>query len=274
MAEQRIYYHVGTGKTGTTYLQYRVFPKVEGLYYIQRTRYKKVIDIIKGSDHAKYLFSREYDQQLEKEVTAFAAHYPEAIPIIVFRRHDSYITSQYKRFVKNGFQGSFTDFFNLDDDSGYFKQSDLDYSRQLGILEERFQEKPLVFIYEDFRKAPQAFVQEMIDQMGATIDLGQVNFNRKHTSYNEQQLKAMQAMGKRMNLTKRRLFKNSFLNLFGRLYLGTIRYSTLYIGKLLPSRFFREGPLIAPEELERVAEAYAADWEHCRGVAVTIPGAE
>ena len=99
-SEKQIFFHVGTGKTGTTFLQYRVFPKLRNIYYIQRTRYKNVKNIIAESDAQKILISREFDQQLEKEIRWFTHTYPDTTPIIVFRRHDSYIASQYRRFVK------------------------------------------------------------------------------------------------------------------------------------------------------------------------------
>lgn len=123
--KKNIYFHVGTGKTGTTFLQYRVFSKFRDIYYIQRTRYKNAKKIINGSNYEKYLISREFDQQLEHEVKLFSADFPDAIPMIVFRRHDGYIASQYRRFVKNGFTGDFSEFFDLEKDKGFFKKTRL-----------------------------------------------------------------------------------------------------------------------------------------------------
>ena len=153
-SEKKIYFHVGTGKTGTTFLQYRIFPELKGIHYIQRTRYRKAKKIINRTHYAKYLISREFDQQLEEQVKLFAADFPDTIPIIVFRRHDDYIASQYRRFVKNGFTGGFTDFFDVENDKGYFRKTDLDYSRQIKILEENFNSKPVVLFYDELRNNP------------------------------------------------------------------------------------------------------------------------
>lgn len=236
---------------------------------MQRTRYKNAVEIIKSSNHDKYLLSREFDQQLENEVTKFGKEFPDTIPIIVFRRHDSYIASQYRRFVKNGFKGSFSEFFDVQNDQGYFKQSDLNFTGQIEILRHTFSPEPIVLIYEDMRKDPQKFVTKLAARMGATIDLKSVNFDRKHTSYSEKQLKGMQAMSKRMNMWKRRGFKNNFLNLFWRIYLGSIRYSTLYISKIIPSSWLSQGPLINPDELAEVKELYANDWENILKIAAS-----
>ena len=110
--DKRIYFHVGTSKTGTTFLQHRVFPKFKNIYYIRAARYRRVFKIINNTNFKKYLASKEFDQQLEREVKIFSDEYPQAQPIIVFRRHDKYIASQYRRFVKNGFTGNFIDFFD------------------------------------------------------------------------------------------------------------------------------------------------------------------
>jgi len=125
--QSEIYFHVGLGKTGTTFLQYNVFNKLKGVYYIQRTKYKKAIKIIGQGAAEKYFISREFDQQIEVEVMQFAKHYPNTTAIIVFRRHDGWIASQYRRFVKNGYICSFEEFLDLEHDSGIFKIKDLTY---------------------------------------------------------------------------------------------------------------------------------------------------
>jgi len=259
---------VGTGKTGTTYLQYRVFPKLEGIQYIQRTKFRRYPQLIAKSNSERILLSREFDQQLEREIKAFTRHYPDTTPIIVFRRHDSYIASQYRRFVKNGFTGSFTDFFDLDRDEGYFKQIDLNYQHQVELLKKYFTQPPLIFIYEDMRENPTAFFQIMAKAMGAQLNIDDINLNRKHTSYSLKQLKFIKQTGRRINLRKRRVFSNSILHFFWKIYMGAIRYSVLYLGRVLPDSRFDDTPLIDPRELERVQAAYAEDWEAVKSLAL------
>ncbi len=261
--QKQIFFHVGTGKTGTTFLQYRVFPKLKGIHYIQRTRYKKAKRIIDRSNYKKYLLSREFDQQLEEEVTKFASVYPNTTPIIVFRRHDDYIASQYRRFVKNGFKGRFVEFFNLENDQGYFKKQDLDYFRQIQILEKYFKPKPIVLFFDDLRTNPHAFIDTLSANLDVTVERKKINFKRKHTSYSEKQLKAIMNVGKYVNLRKRRIFKNSLLHLFWRFYLGSIRYTTLYVSKFIPAKYFNKEPLIPENELDKIKVYFQADWQRC-----------
>ncbi|MCB4808009.1 hypothetical protein LG651_07065 [Tamlana sp. 62-3] len=269
--QPEVFFHVGTAKTGTTFLQYRVFPKLKGLYYIQRTRYKKAIKIIQKGEHNRYLVSRELDRRVfEKEVERFAKAYPNTLAIIVFRRHDSYIASEYRRYVKNGFTGSFKDFFDVQNDSGFFKKEHMDYDRQIKILEKNFNKKPLVLVYNDLKNDSKAFIGGIANALEATVDLSTLDLSRKHKSYSEKQLKAMQFMGKFINMTKRRGFKNSFLNLLFRLYLGTLRYGILYGARLLPDTMFSKSPLISKKDLKEVKKYYKADWKACKSYSTRL----
>jgi len=44
--EKEVYFHVGLGKTASTYLQYQLFPKLKGIKYFQRSSYKRYHKII------------------------------------------------------------------------------------------------------------------------------------------------------------------------------------------------------------------------------------
>ncbi|MFC0875600.1 hypothetical protein ACE01N_03350 [Saccharicrinis sp. FJH2] len=264
--QHQIFFHVGTGKTGTTFLQYRVFPKLRNIYYIQRTRYKKVKKIIARTAVHKILISREFDQQLEKEIAWFTESYPDTTPVIVFRRHDSYIASQYRRFVKNGFSGTFSAFFDLESDKGYFKHSDLNYSHQVELLKTYFDKEPVVLLYDDLRNDPKGFIRKLAKIMDAEIDTESVDYSRKHRSYSEKQLKVIRSVAKSVNLTKRRKYKSGLLNFFWRIGLGTLRYSLLFLAKIVPSVWIDPKPFIDPKELEKVKLHFSQDWDRIKKI--------
>lgn len=261
--QKRIFFHVGLGKTGTTFLQYRAFPKFKGVKYIQRTQFSKAVQIIKSTEFSKYLISYECDQQLEKIVSGFSESFPHTTPIIVLRRHDSWIASQYRRFVKNGHAIPFNEFIDIDHDKGFFKIKDLTFYHQIGILEKYFSNKPLLLFYDDLKKDPETFIKKLADVMDARINLDSINFNKKHSSYNEKQLKVIYQLSQKCNLIKRRRFKNNILNLFWRLYLSIIRYGTLYAALLIPNKSISEQPLIDKNYLESVKSYFDEDWQKC-----------
>jgi len=227
-----IYFHVGLGKTGTTFLQYQVFTQLKGIQYIQRTQYKNAKKIIAKGQSDKYLVSREFDQQLETEVKNFAATYPNTTAIMVLRRHDGWIASQYRRAIKNGFIYTFNEFIDLKNDTGFFKIKDLMYYNMILLLEKYFTKKPIVLLYEDMKSDPKAFIANLSKQLEATVDVHQLNLKPKHPSYSEKQLKAIHWLSKRINLKKERIFKN----------------------EILPTR----------ENLLMVKKHFEVDWERCK----------
>ncbi len=108
--QNEIYFHVGTGKTGSTYLQQKVFPKIKGIKYLPTHKFYSYPKFLSQSKASKVLLSREFDRQLEEEIIIFSAKYSNTTPIITFRKHSAYIASQYKRFIKNGYQMDFNSF--------------------------------------------------------------------------------------------------------------------------------------------------------------------
>ena len=113
---KHIFFHVGISKTGSTFLQQRVFPYVKNIEYIPTHKYRQISDEIKKVKNGPILVSREFDRQFEREVDIFTKHHKNVTPIIVFRQHDQYLASQYRRFIKNGFKGEVESFFDLEND--------------------------------------------------------------------------------------------------------------------------------------------------------------
>jgi len=255
----QVFFHVGLSKTGTTFLQYRVFPKLQGLHYIQRTHYRQAPARIHRGEAARYLVSREFDQQFEEEVRWFAQKVPQAQPVIVFRRHDSYMASQYRRFVKNGFAGRLQEFIDLDGDRGYFRQQDLDYRRYLRLLEGHFSAAPLVFCYDDLREQPDAFYQVLARSMGAQLSLAQVDRSRKHTSYSERQLLFLRRLSRHLNLSKRRMARRGPAHFVLKLFREGLRYSLLSLGRIWPA--IPEERLLDQAYLKRLRDYGEEDWQ-------------
>ncbi len=258
-----IFFHVGLGKVASTYLQYRFFPKIRGIRYIQRTQYKKAKRIIEREGYDKYLISREFDRQMEEEVRAFAQDFPQTRPIIILRDHADWIASQYRRYVKNGFPGYFRDFMDIGSDRGSWKKAELDFSGKLRVLEDTFEASPIVLFYDDLIADPIAFFDRLAKRMGVSYEKDRIGRSRKHRSYNEKQLKAVRALNRVLPLRNRKAKGVPGVNWTSRLLKKGVRYSAMYIGGSLPRSCFSEEPLIPPQELEWIREACRADWKEC-----------
>ena len=119
---KEIYFHVGLAKTGSTFLQKNFFPYLKNIKYISTHDYINSIDIINKTNYKSYLISREFDKQFEREIKKFISYFPDTKIIVVFRRHDQWIASQYKRAVKNGWHWDFKNYYNINN-NGIWKNS-------------------------------------------------------------------------------------------------------------------------------------------------------
>lgn len=259
-----LFCHVGLGKTASTYLQYKFFPRLKGIRYIQRTRYRWFDKIISRTNYNKYLVSREFDRQFEREVKKIADKYPGAHIIIVLRRNDSWVASQYRRYVKNGGLEPFENFVDLGLDEGLWKQKDIYFYPKLRMVKDLFKPSPLVLFHDDLKKDAFGFFNKLAGYMGVEYDRNRIDVNPSHKSYSEKQLKIL------------RRFNRSF---FGKDFKGSenklrhyLRFRTrwlfnhliLYIANLLPEHLGGTEPLIPAGHMEKIREHYANDWKRCQ----------
>ena len=267
MAENKefeIFFHVGLGKTASTYLQYKVFPKFTGVHYIQRTQYKNVDKIIANSNSNKYFVSNEFDRQYFKELKKISTTYPEAKIIIILRRHASWMASQYRRKVKNGYPFSFTQYFDVENDKGLWNRDEADYFKKIEFAEERLFSKPLVLFYEDMRKDPLDFFRRIAEFIGAYFDSTQISLAAKHKSYSEKQLKVVRKIYKKIYKGEKEGIKNIFFKRMHHYFIvAPVRYSLLFFAKFVPDSKVSEESLILQQDMKKVDDYFENDWKKC-----------
>ncbi len=261
-----IYFHVGLGKTGTKFLQHKFFPKIKGIRYIKPQEYGRTKNIILDSlkrnkdQNLKFLISREFDKQLERESEKFSKFFPDTGVIMVFRRHDEWILSQYKRTIKNGFHVKFKDFFNLED-TGWYKIEDLIYTKKIECIKSMFSRAPLILIYDELKNNPQKFLQKILDYIGGKFE-GKLPNKIVHKSYGERELSLAYIISRLIDYTPP---ENNLLKKY--LYVFPIRYSILYVGKIIPEnkilKSVKEEIFPSYEELMEIREFFKQDWEYC-----------
>jgi len=254
-----IFFHVGLGKTGTTFLQYRVFPYFSGMEYIQRTKYKKAKEIIRRGSSERYFLSFECDQQLEDVVRDWAKDFPQTRPIIVFRRHDSWIASQFRRFLKNCHVTTFKELLDLDQNKGLFKKEELFFMPKIRLLEEVFEKQPIILLYDTMKKDPKSFIHDLATRMESSVDVDALDFSNKHSSYSDRQLTFLMRASPYINLRKKVVFQNKFIEFFRKSAVNWTRYSILFIGRFWPEKK-EQNTLLDPADLERVRMSYSEDW--------------
>jgi hypothetical protein len=266
-----IYFHVGLGKTASTWLQNKVFGTFEGVQYIHPTHYARWRQAVIAPGSGKVLISREMDQQLEREVSAFASVRPDTHAIIVMRSNAQWIASQYRRFLKNGYCFTFDEFFDVEQDTGFWKRDDVYLFPKLEILHRYFTYPPLVLTYDQLRDDPKTFIQNMTDYIGTTCDLSKISFEKHHASYSEKQLKWMLTIGKYLFSKK---IQDPSLPRWRKWIRRRPRmwmcYLVLYSAYLIPNAFISKKPLIPKQSLDKINAYYAQDWQRV-GQWVSLP---
>lgn len=258
-----MFFHLGLGKVASTYLQYAFFPKLKDIYYIQRTRYRFTPNIVAKQPAQRFFVSREMDQQLEAEVIKFAQNFPETKAILLLRRHDSWIASQYRRHVKNGSPMLFEDFFDVEKDTGWWPKSEVNFFDKIQIIEKHFKYKPLVLFHDELKEDPYLFMDRIAQYLGASYNRNEVSLSAIHKSYNEQQLKVMRKVS-RMLFRKTPVFsKNRIFNWFQRRGRLLLCYLILYSALIVPKSWVVDEELVSAEAMKKVRDAYDQDWQKC-----------
>ncbi|MFW6226864.1 MAG: hypothetical protein ACOC31_02065 [Bacteroidota bacterium] len=257
-----VFFHVGLGKTGSTYLQYRFFPKLKGISYIQRTRFWSYPKYSKRPASDKLLFSREFDRQLERESKKFASYFPYARPIIILRRHDGWIASQYRRYVKNGGHLSFGEFIDIQKNDGLWDKKVLSFFDKIRFLEDHFQHKPFILFQEELKNDPFSFFDKMATFLGADYSKKDVSLKPYHQSYSEKQLKYMRKWGRKI-LPEKPSAGNSFIYWLTDKFRLHLCHLLLFAARFGCGRKVEHEPLIESELLQIIRDAYDHDWQQC-----------
>jgi len=258
---QQIYYHVGLGKAASTYLQHDVFPVLKGIHYVKRRQYKRHASIVPGLNDSKILLSRENSQRLEAETGKLAAFYPHAIPVVVLRRHDGWIASQYRRYVKNGGVEGFDNFFDITEDRGVWKQSELVLYDKLKILERHFGRPPVVLVFDSLREDPLKLVDEFCALLDASYDPEDINLSPRHRSWSDDRLLFLRQHNSW-------LFNKDAAPGAGkarRWWKFRLRLLTSYAVMGASSLFARDQTetLVPKDSLARIRAHYEEDWTNC-----------
>lgn len=265
-APQTVFFHVGIGRTGTSFLQARFFPKLRNIAYIRNPNYRtgSYTAVIRASKAERLLISNEFDRDLADELHNIAARLPQARIIMVLRRPDQWIASQYRRRVKNGYQGRFSDFFDVHHDQGDWKQEVLYFYQHIQLIEQLFEQPPLVLLYDELKTDPFAFLDKIAAYAGASYARSAINTATKHASYEERQLNFLHWLNTRLpGKAQVRLSPNLKWRKVQQQLIKAPRFVLMKLAALAPEGWVPSQPLIAEAELEAIRQFYQHDWEQC-----------
>ena len=261
MNNKKIFFHVGLAKTGSTFLQKNFFPKLRNIKYISTHKYKRCISIIKKTNYESYLISREFDRQFEYEVKKILNEFPETKIIIVFRKHDKWISSQFKRHSKNGYHWNFDKFYN-NENTGFWKKEDMLYSIKMDIIKKYCKHRPLVLNFDELKTNPHSYLKKISDYTQSNYSINDISLNVVHKSWSEKQLIFLKKFCKIFKKTPPEYYPNNkFLHwlLFRPWWL--LFHFVMYFAYFLPKHYVIKKPLIDKKYLLESMKKYNEDWK-------------
>ena len=261
MNNKNIYFHVGLAKTGSTFLQNNFFPKLKNIKYISTHKYRRCIDIINNTNYDSYLISREFDRQLEGEVKKILNHFPETKIIIVFREHKKWISSQFKRFSKNGYHFKFEDFYN-NTNSGYWKNEDMIYIDKINIIKKYSKYDPLVLNFDELKINPHSYLSKISEYTNSNYSKSNISLNVVHKSYSEKQLIFLKGFCRIFKPNPPKYYADNKLKhwLYFRPW-WLLFHLVMYVAYFLPKNMIVKKPLIDNNYLEKTMKKYKSDWD-------------
>ncbi len=277
-----IYLHIGLHKTGTTYFQREVFPRLPQISYIGRPfLYGDSLLGLVACRGERILLSHEdfagrlLDSFIEgaswihtqtKAIGRLAVTFPRAGIILGLRRHDSFILSLYKSYLKYGGAKPFSEFFDIERDQGVIRVQDLYFEPRLRQCASVFSGGVFVAFCEELAVGFEPLILDLSAFLGvAPPALDELRLYIPNPGVNEAEAKILHRLNlslpyaSTISLSPRPLFR----------FLRKIRLTphsvSGAVGKILPRR-----PLTLPRYCrEFIASTYQEDWDFALDFAAT-----
>ena len=262
---KHVYFHVGLPKTASTFFQRNVFPEFKDIHYIKKHDVKYKDEIIQKSDATKFLLSKEIDPEKEsglKKIKDVADKYSGASPILVLRKHASWLRSKYKYYIRKHGYKNFHDFFDLENDQGIVKKENLDYLHKIKILEQTYQKSPFIIFQEELRNNPFGVIDELASYLNISYNKNDIKIKDVKRSYSEKQLKLVKKFNAFYKYDHSKI-KHPFAKFFYKKTGGLFLHSVAYFALLLPDFLFDNKPLIPQSTMKRINDLYKEDWDEC-----------
>ena len=261
-----IYFHLGLPKVASTFFQKEIFPKLADVTYYPKHRFHKYrkldVSLLKG----KYLFTSEKDKGLERTAGEITGIFPDARIILFFRRHDDWILSKYRYWVRKFGKESFTEFFDIENDKGYLKRELLCYREKIEHIEKMCRIRPLILTYDLLKEDPDLFIGQLTRYMNTSLQ----HSARKHvtvkTNFREKQLLAIRRFN-RIYPYKAAGTSSRTLNKIHYKYREFLLHIVAFFSLFIPGFMMKSKSLLSEKnirELEQIRSYFEKDWEYCK----------
>lgn len=258
-----VYFHLGMTKVASTYLQTAIFPYLDNIRFHRKHHFRRYKKLSEKPLKENHLFSSEKDRKLVKNVDEILTHFPNARIIVIIRRHDQWLLSRYKYHIRKHGYASFTEFFDIESDTGQWKKSDLILRSKIEEIERKCSTKPLILTHDMLRSAPDLFFEKLASYMNSRLGPGTRKKAVVNKAFSEKQLIFLRRFNRRYPYREKRS-SSKLRNKIHYKYREFLLHIVAFFSLFLPAVLLKDERLIEnPGVLEEVRNYYQEDWSFC-----------
>ncbi len=260
--KNKVYFHLGYPKVASTFLQKEIFPHLSNVKFHKKHRFSRYKELDPGHLRENHLFSSEKDYNLEEAADDIIEHITQAKFILFLRRHDKWILSRYKYYIRKHGSKEFHEFFDLKDNKGIWKHEDLFYRNKIAHLEKISQHPPLILTLDALKNKPEQVFTKIEEYTGSKISEKANKDNVINRAFSLKQLLILRKFNrlypyKKLNTPVRILDKIHYR------YRQYILHIVAFFSHLVPWTLIKKRELVDPSFLEEVRKYYEQDWKYC-----------
>ena len=258
-----ITFHLGLPKVASTFLQKEIFPNLNNISFHRKRKFNEYKNLKEEKLTCSHLFSSEYDRGLEETVDEITGLFPDAKIIFLVRRHDKWILSKYKYYIRKHGSMKFENLIDVDSNNGFWKREELLFKNKIEYIEKRCKTKPLILPHSLLCTNPDSFIQRINQYLGTSLNSKAKKHVIVNKSFNEKQLIFLRKFNQ---IYKYREIKTSYklINRIHYKYREFLLHIVGFTGRFLPKSLVQKNPLIKDENiLSRIREYYKKDWDFC-----------